>query len=191
LTRELCRLDPLELVRAAVEGGVDCVQLREKDMSTSERYHWGATLLELCTELKVPLIINDDVEVAAALDAQGVHLGQDDLPILEARKLLRPGQWIGWSSHDLEQLDSAADLGADYAGFGPVHPTDTKGYRQGLGDQAIIQALLFARLPVVAIGGIRPQNVGRIPAAFGLAVSAAICAAEDPRTVAAALAAPR
>jgi thiamine-phosphate pyrophosphorylase len=184
LTRSLCQADPLDVVRSAVEGGVDCVQLREKEMSTAERYHWGATLADLCHELKVPLIINDDVEVALALSAAGVHLGQDDMPVLEARKLFGPDRWIGCSTHDLEQLDTAADFGADYAGFGPINPTGTKGYSRGLGDQALLQALLFARIPILAIGGIRPGNVARIPAQVGLAVSSAICAADDPRLVA-------
>jgi thiamine-phosphate pyrophosphorylase len=184
LTRSLCRADPLEVVRLAVEGGVDCVQMREKEMSTAQRYHWGATLADLCRELQVPLIINDDVEVAMALGTEGVHLGQHDMPVLEARKLLGPDRWIGCSTHDLEQLDTAADFGADYAGFGPINPTGTKGYSRGLGDQALLQALLFARIPILAIGGIRPGNVARIPAQVGLAVSSAICAADDPRLVA-------
>lgn len=187
LTRSLCRLDPLEVVRLAVAGGVDCVQLREKEMSTAERYAWGGQLLDLCLELRVPLIINDDVEVAAALGAAGVHLGQDDLPVAEARKLLTDPQWVGLSTHSLEQLDEAADQGADYAGFGPIHATGTKGYTQGLGAESLLGALIHARVPVLAIGGITPANAQLIPEQAGIAVSSAVCASEAPREIAAAL----
>jgi len=187
LTRELCANDPLTVLREAVAGGVDCVQLREKDMSTSERHAWGTELLEHCAKLRVPLIINDDIEVAAAIGARGVHLGQDDFPVHEARKLLRPGQWLGLSTHSVEQLDEAGDLGVDYAGFGPIHATSTKGYRTGLGAEALLGAMIYARVPVIAIGGIRPSNCMELPSHAGLAVSSVICTADDPRAVAQAL----
>jgi len=187
LTRDLCRLDPLEVVREAVAGGVDCVQLREKELGTATRHAWGLQLMEQCLELRVPLVVNDDVEVAAALGARGVHLGQDDMPVQEARSLLRPEQWIGLSTHSLDQLDEAADLGVDYAGYGPIYPTGTKGYEHGLGPESVLRVLLHARVPVVAIGGITPARAGRIPEQAALAVSSVICAAESPREVAAAL----
>lgn len=187
LSRDLCRLDPLVVVREAVAGGVDCVQLREKELSSAARHAWGVQLMEVCLELRVPLIVNDDVEVAAALGARGVHLGQDDLPVHEARKLLQPGQWIGLSTHSLEQLDAAADQGVDYAGYGPIYATETKGYAYGLGPESVLNVLLHARVPVVAIGGITPANAGRIPEQAALAVSSVICAAESPRELAAAL----
>ena len=187
LTRDLCRIDPLAVVREAVAGGVDCVQLREKEIGTAGRHAWGLQLMDLCLELRVPLIVNDDVEVAAAIGARGVHLGQDDLPVHEARKLLKPEQWIGLSTHNLEQLDAAADQGVDYAGYGPIYPTGTKGYEYGLGPESVLNVLLHARVPVVAIGGIDTANAGRIPEQAALAVSSVICAAESPREVAAAL----
>ncbi len=186
LTRALCRLDPLQVVEQAVRGGVDCVQLREKEMSRAERYAWGEELLQRCRRLEVPLIINDDLDVALALEAHGVHLGQDDLPPQAVRELLPSDRWIGWSTHNLQQLDDAADLGVDYAGYGPVYATATKGYASGLGVDALWQAAVLARVPLVAIGGIRPQNVGTFPPGIGVAVSSALCAAEDPAAVAAA-----
>lgn len=187
LTRSLCKNDPLQVVRDAVAGGVDCVQLREKEMGSAARHAWGVQLLDTCLELRVPLIINDDVEVAAAIGARGVHLGQDDLPVAEARKLLKPDQWVGLSTHSLDQLDAAADQGVDYAGYGPIYPTATKGYASGVGPESLLSVIIHARVPVVAIGGITPANAERIPEQAGLAVSSVICGADRPREVAAAL----
>lgn len=187
LTRELCHLDPLTVVREAVAGGVDAIQLREKEMTTAQRFQWGEALKELCMQLRVPLIINDDAEVAAALHADGLHIGQDDLPVADARRLLQPGQWLGLSTHSLEQLDDAADMAVDYAGFGPVFPTPTKGYENGLGPESLLGAVIHSRVPLLAIGGITPSNAALIPERAGLAVSSAVCAADSPREVAAAL----
>jgi thiamine-phosphate pyrophosphorylase len=187
LTRSLCKKDPLQVVREAVAGGVDCVQLREKEMSSAARHAWGLQLLDTCLELRVPLIVNDDVDVAATIGAAGVHLGQDDLPVHEARKLLRPEQWIGLSTHSLEQIDAAADAGVNYAGYGPIYPSATKGYPAGLGPESLLSVIIHARVPVIAIGGINPTNAERIPEQAGIAVSSAICAADSPREVAAAL----
>jgi len=187
LTRSLCKNDPLQVVRDAVAGGVDCVQMREKEMSTAARHAWGLQLLDTCLELRVPLIINDDVEVAATIGATGVHLGQEDLPVHEARKLLRPEQWIGLSTHSLEQMEAAADQGVNYAGYGPIYPTGTKGYAQGLGPESLLNVIIHARVPIIAIGGITPANAERIPEQAGIAVSSVICAADRPREVAIAL----
>lgn len=187
LTRALCLRPPLEVVRTAVAGGVDCVQLREKETSTAERLAWGRELLPVCREAGALLIVNDDVEVAAALDADGVHVGQDDLPVSDVRRLLPDGKLIGLSTHDVGQLEDAADLGVDYAGYGPVFATGTKGYTQGLGPESLLQALLVARVPLCAIGGITPANCGALPETVALAVSSALCAADEPDAVAAAL----
>lgn len=187
LTRALCRRPPREVARAAIAGGVDCVQLREKEASTAERFAWGQELLPVCREAGALLIVNDDVEVAAALDADGVHVGQDDLPVTDARRLLPDGKLIGLSTHDVEQLEDAADLGVDYAGYGPIFATGTKGYTQGLGPDSLLQAMLVTRVPLCAIGGITPANCGALPDSVALAVSSAICAADEPDAVAATL----
>ncbi len=184
LTRELCSRDPLEVLRESVAGGVDCVQIREKEMNSDQLYLWGCTVRDVCQELNVPLILNDDVEIAAALGVEGVHLGQEDMSVADARAILNEGQWIGISTHDLEQLDAAADSGADYAGFGPVFPTALKADIGCLPADATTQAAVMKRLPVVAIGGISPANMERIPSQLGLAVCTAICAADDPQAVA-------
>ena len=189
LTRELCARPPLVVVERAVAGGVDCVQLREKAMDTRERHAWAVELQELCRRLAVPLVINDDADVALAVGADGLHLGQQDLHPADARSLLGEGPWIGWSTHDLEQLAEAGRVGVDYAGFGPVFPAPTKGYRDGLGPAAVALALEASLVPVVAIGGIDARRAVEIPGGAALAVSSAICGADDPGAAAAAIAA--
>ncbi len=173
-------------------GGADAVQLREKEETPAGRYAWGRRLQALCRRLGVPLIVNDDLEVAVALGAEGLHLGQEDLHPADARLLLGQERWIGWSTHDLEQAEEAAETGADYAGFGPVFATGTKaGAGRPRGPQALLAARAVARVPLLAIGGIRPGNAGLVPRGVGLAVSSALCAAEDPEAVARALCASR
>ncbi len=168
------------MLEAAVQGGVDCVQLREKQGSPDDLYMWGRRLHRECRRLQVPLVVNDLLELALTLDAEGVHLGQEDLHLDDAHRLVGGRMWVGLSTHDLEQLDEAAELKADYAGFGPVFATETKGYEQGLGPEHLAAALAIARVPVTAIGGITPANAWMIPAQAGIAVSSAIGLAEDP-----------
>lgn len=184
LTRELCKLKPIDVLEAAVAGGVDCVQIREKNMSSNELVRWGQEVQQHCRRLNVPLVINDNVEVAWALRADGVHLGQEDMDVETARRLLGAQVWIGLSTHDLEQADEAIEIGATYAGFGPIFATQTKGYTQGLGPEYLAAAMAIARLPLVALGGLSPANIWMIPEQAGIAVSSAICAAEDPQTAA-------
>jgi len=169
----------LVIVREAVVEAVDCVQLREKEMTSAEMFRWGSELKAVTDELSVPLVVNDNVEVAVALEARGVHLGQDDMHVDDARKLLGQDFWIGLSTHDLEQVDEAAELEVDYAGFGPVFATETKGYTQGLGPEFLAAAVAIARVPLVAIGGIQPETLRFIPEQCGVAVSSAICCAPE------------
>lgn len=187
LTRELCRGDPLATLAAAVRGGVDCVQLREKTASDREAFAWGTRVASACQAAGVPLVVNDRVELALALGARGVHLGQEDMHPEDARRILGPGAWIGWSTHDLEQVDEAVEWGVDYAGFGPVFATETKGHKEGLGADHLAAALAIARLPLLAIGGIGPENAWMIPEEAGIAASSAICAAREPEAAARAL----
>lgn len=184
LTRDLCRNDPLQVLRDAVAGGVDSVQLREKEMADDDFLQWAKIVKNECDELRVPLIINDRVEVAAELGAAGVHLGKEDMPLHEARKLLAPGQWIGLTTHSLDELEDAADQGADYVGFGPMFATPLKPNLRPQSADDVTRAVLFARVPVLAIGGITPENVESVPSKFGLAVSSAICAKKDSKMAA-------
>ena len=175
LSKRLCTRDPLSVVRDSVLYGVDCVQLREKEMSSYEMFSWGKTLKNLTDELRIPLIINDNVEVAVALGAQGVHLGQGDMSPIDARSLVGDDFWIGLSTHNLAQVDEAKQLGVDYLGFGPLFSTTTKDYAEGLGVNLLSQALAMSTVPLVAIGGIGPENLSLIPAGCPIAVSSAIC----------------
>ncbi len=183
-TRDLCRNEPLQVLRDAIAGGVDSVQLREKEMNDADFLAWAKIVLDECRQLRVPLIINDRVEIAAQIYAAGVHVGQDDMPVREARKLLAPGQWVGLSTHSIDELEDAADQGADYVGFGPMFTTALKPHLRAQSADDVIRAAMFARVPVLAIGGITPENVDAVPQKFGIAVSAAICAANDSKMAA-------
>ncbi|MDP7062987.1 MAG: thiamine phosphate synthase [Planctomycetota bacterium] len=180
LTRSICALDPLRTIEEAVQGGVDMIQVREKDCSSADLLAWSQKVVGLGNKLGVPVIINDSVEVAIAAKASGVHLGQDDLNVADARKLLGDERLIGLSTHDLEQLDDAALAGADYVGFGPIFPTATKGNSQGIGVEQLIGATVMSRLPMLAIGGITVENAWMLPGKAGIAVSSAICGSEEP-----------
>jgi thiamine-phosphate pyrophosphorylase len=192
LTRSLCRRPPLDVLAESVRGGADLVQLREKECRTSDFAAWTTAALAAARALGVPLVVNDSVEIALACGADGVHLGQDDLEPTDARRLLGPHALIGWSTHDLAQLETAARLrpAVDYVGFGPAFPTGTQGYEKGLGAAQVRAAALRAGalgLPMLAIGGIRADNRAELGADVGIAVSAALCAAADPRVTASAL----
>lgn len=179
LTRDLCVEDPLVHMEAAVGQGVDMIQVREKGMTAAELYEWGGQVLALGRRLRVPVLINDSVEVAHALDADGVHLGQGDLPAHEARAILGENKLIGLSTHDLDQVEQAYNLPVDYLGFGPIFPTATKNYPAGLGPDALVHALTIAPVPVLAIGGIHAENAWKIPQAAGIASSSGICSSTE------------
>jgi len=178
LTQSLCQKDPREVVQHAVDLGVDCVQLREKKMTSAEMFTWGKELKALTDQLRIPLVINDNVEVAQALCARGVHVGQDDMHADDVRKLVGLEMWVGLSTHNLDQVEEAAEFGVDYVGFGPVFATATKGYSQGLGPEYLAAALAIARVPLVAIGGIQEETLRLIPDGCGIAQSSALCGLE-------------
>lgn len=190
--RGLCLGRPLaDVVAQAVAGGVSVVQLREKHASTREFVDLGRALLALLAPLGVPLIINDRLDVALAVGAQGAHLGQGDMPVAEARLLLGPQAVIGLSVETMDQLREAEGLPpglVDYYGLSPIFHTPTKtdagpGWGlAGLG-QARAEVDAGSRLPLVAIGGIGPGNAASVLrcGANGLAVVSAICSAPDPQ----------
>ncbi len=187
-TPELCRAAPPDTLRAALAGGVDLVQWRAIEARPRAEL---VAALEICGDADVPLIVNDDPELAVAVGAAGAHVGQDDMPAAAARAVLGPDRWLGVSTHDVPQIQAAERDGADHLGFGPCFPTATKGYREGQTDEAIAGALVATDLPVFAIGGIDADNVGRL-VALGvrrIAVSRAILAARDPERAARQLAA--
>jgi len=180
LAEEQCRRPWLETARLLLEGGVHAIQLREKGLCDRELLHRARVLLELTRRYSVLLIINDRPDVALLAGADGVHLGQDDLPPREVRRLVGEDLIIGVSTHTPAQA-RAADC-ADYIGVGPVFPTTTRGYEQGGGAALVSAVCRAASVPTVAIGGITPRNA-HVPLGAGaraVAACAALCGAEDP-----------
>ena len=180
----LMRGRPLaDVVAAAVQGGVSCVQLREKQLGTREFLAQALILKALLAPQGIPLVINDRIDIALACGADGVHLGQNDLPADEARKLLPPGVFIGWSVESMEDVQQSAALPVDYLGVSPIFSTPTKTDTKdpwGLEGLAVVRAA--TALPLVAIGGIHASNARAVlrAGADGLAVVSALCAADDP-----------
>jgi len=180
----------VEVVREAVAGGVTCVQLREKDCSTREFLEEALLLKELLRPQGLPLIINDRVDIALAIGADGVHLGQSDLPILHARRLLGPDCLIGISAESLDDALEAEQQGADYIGISPVFSTPTKtDTAPALGLEGLRRIREQVRIPLVGIGGINLSNARQVidAGADGVAVVSAIMSAESPRQTAEAI----
>jgi thiamine-phosphate pyrophosphorylase len=188
ISESACRQDWLTTARLAIEGGADCLQLREKSLSDSELLARARALVDLCRTSNVISIINDRPDIAVLAQAHGVHLGQDDLPAVEARKILGSDRIIGVSTHNIEQARQALLHGADYIGVGPVFPSTTK-------PRPILPGLEYARQAVrelgekihtVAIAGIDAENVDEVLKAGvrAIAVTAAVTRASDPRQAA-------
>lgn len=186
--RSLTRGRPLaSVVEAAVRGGATCVQLREKELDTNEFLEQAVMLARLLGPLGIPLVINDNVEVALACRASGLHLGQGDLSPKEARELLPPDVFIGWSVETAAEVLRSASMPVDYLGVSPVFATPTKtDTKTPWGLAGLRQVRMLTDLPLVAIGGIYSGNAGEVlrAGADGLAVVSAICAADDPAAAA-------
>jgi thiamine-phosphate pyrophosphorylase len=177
----------LDVVRAAIRGGATVVQLREKTTTTREMVELGTALHELTVATGIPLIVNDRVDVALAIDAEGVHLGMDDMPVALARQILGPECIIGASPDTSEGARQAERDGADYLGVGDVYGTPTKGDAgQPIGLEGLVRVVRAVSIPVVAIGGIRPENAGAAieAGAAGVAVISAVLGAADPAAAA-------
>ena len=187
-TRQGSGRDHVEIARAALVGGAEMIQLRDKTGSLRELLPQACAIRLLCRSHGALLIVNDRLDLALAAEADGVHLGQEDLPAAQARGLLGPGRILGVSTHSLAQAQAAQATGADYIGFGPIFATGTKntGYTpRGLeGLRAIRQAVC---LPILAIGGITLENVTAVIAAGATApaVISAVVAAPDVAAAAA------
>ena len=173
------------MVRAACEGGADVLQFRDKWITGKERYRVAARLRRICRDFGVLFIVNDALEVALAVEADGVHLGQDDLPVAEAKKLMHPmgvkNFLVGCSTHSLEQARQAEREDADYIAIGPVYATPTKPTYNPVGLELIRAVTREVKVPHVAIGGIDATNVGQVLAAGAerVAVVRAVCGQED------------
>jgi thiamine-phosphate pyrophosphorylase len=158
---DLSGLSHVTQVARLLEGGASLIQLRDKHSAPKKFLQQAEDALIVARENNVRLVINDRVDVAMALGADGVHLGQSDFPAEVARRLLKPGSIIGVSTHDLNQLELAANLPVDYIAFGPIFETDTKrDHEKVVGLDALRAARAIAGdLPLVAIGGITRHNV--------------------------------
>lgn len=172
-----------EVVRASIRGGAGVVQYRDKHSSTRVLVERAALLRAICREAGACFLINDRIDVALAVDADGVHLGQDDMPLRLARKILGPNRCIGVTVHNLEELKRAEADGADYLSAAPVFATATKpDHQQPLGFEGVKRLALAARKPLVAIGGIDLTNAAGVisSGARGVCVVSAVMAAVDP-----------
>jgi thiamine-phosphate pyrophosphorylase len=182
--RDLCGGRPLdEIVLAALRGGAACVQLREKNLPTRSFVEEARSIKSLLAPFKVPLIINDRIDVALAVEAEGVHIGQEDMPYPLARRILGSRVIIGLSVETWDDVELAEQWDVDYLGVSPVFETPTKTDTRGTwGLEGIARIRAYSRHPLIAIGGLNATNAGAAmqAGADGIAVVSAICAAPDP-----------
>ena len=177
----------LEIVSAAVHGGATVVQLREKDCSTRDFIEQALTIKKFLNAGRIPLIINDRVDVAQAVKADGVHLGQTDMPLETAKKILGDSMIIGISAESLQDAIEAEKGGADYLGVSPIYATPTKtDTAPALGLKGLREIRKAVKLPLVGIGGLTGKNAADVirNGADGVAVVSAIVAADDPEAAA-------
>jgi thiamine-phosphate pyrophosphorylase len=186
VTDALCKVSLVGTVKEAALGGAQIIQLREKGIDDRTLLARAREVREVTRSTGTLFIINDRPDIARLVDADGVHLGQNDLPIQEARRLLGSDSLIGVSTHNLEQVRHAILEGANYLGVGPTFSSQTKDFDTFAGLDFVKQAFAETSLPAFAIGGIHLDSVAQVRAAGArrIAVSQAICAADDPRAVA-------
>ena len=191
VTQALCKRPWHEVVSGAIDGGADAIQVREKSMSARELVAHVRAVRAIAAARGVATIVNDRVDVALAADAEGVHLGTDDLSLRDARRIAGASLIIGASTHSLEEARAAVASGADYCGLGSMYASSLKPHlapRHQHDGEAYLQAFLaeFPHIPHLAIGGIAPGRVASLARAGcrGVAVSTALCSADDPAQVA-------
>jgi thiamine-phosphate pyrophosphorylase len=181
-----CRASLSGTIHEAAAGGAQIIQLREKNLDDRTLLERASAVRDWTRKLGVLFILNDRPDIARLADADGVHLGQEDVPIRAARRILGPDALIGISTHNIAQVRQAVLEGANYIGIGPTFPSDTKKFDAYPGLDFIRQASAETSLPAFAIGGITLENLPEVIAAGArrVAVSAAICQADDPGQVA-------
>ena len=173
-----------EQVKEALENGVTCVQLREKELNESDFLKEAKQISTLCKEYKVPFIVNDNVNIAIACKADGIHIGQEDMELTNVRKLVGEDMIIGVSAHTVEEAIKAQEGGADYIGIGAVFATSTKTDVDVLSFETLKSICEAVDIPTVAIGGIKKDNICKLKGSGidGVAVVSAIFAAKDIAT---------
>lgn len=179
--RDLC-----ECVEKAILGGVSLVQLREKDLCSKDFYETAQNIKKITDQYKVPFIINDRLDIALAVDADGLHIGQEDLPLPVARRLLGPDKIIGVSASNLSEALAAEQAGADYLGVGAIFATPTKKDADSVSLSQLEQVKAGVSIPVVGIGGINETNAGSVicTGVDGISVVSAILGKDDIRQAA-------
>lgn len=199
--RKICKQPLIDTVRFAIKGGVDTVQLREKDLSSNELFKLASDLKEITTELNAGLIINDRPDIMLAVGADGTHIGKRSMPIKEVRKIIGDKKLIGFSAHNLQEAEHAQNEGADYISISPVFATSSKkginvNQKQAqleqaqleqvqpepIGPEAIKKIKKTVHCPVIALGGINEDNIDKVleNGADGVAVVSSILLAPDP-----------
>ena len=170
-----------ETVRLVINGGADAIQLREKTISDSDFISLAGEVREITTRSGTLLIINDRVHIAREINADGVHLGQQDMSILEARDIIGNEKIIGVSTHSIIQAKQAQKDGADYIAIGPIYPTRTKGYESSIGIKVIQEISREVNIPIFAIGAITLENLDEVlkAGASRVAVCSAIISSKD------------
>jgi thiamine-phosphate pyrophosphorylase len=189
ITADLCRKDWLQTASDAIAGGADCLQLREKRLDDGELLDRAKALSDLCHEHNVLFVMNDRPDIAVLARADGVHVGQEDLPVQAVRKIVGPELLVGLSTHSLDQARAAVQQNPDYVGVGPMFESSTKIQSVHAGPDILKQVLGEIYLPHVAIGGISSENVNQLTAVGcrTVAVCQSIIGAADPRAAAAAI----
>jgi len=186
--RKVCGKKLTDIIEQAIEGGVGTVQLREKDLSTGDLYSLAKEIREITERKGANLIINDRVDIATAVDADGVHLGWQSLEIDIVRRMIGRDKIIGFSAHSLEEAERAESSGADYVSISPIFDTVNKDYFiKPLGVGAIGRVKEQINIPVIALGGINESNVSSVieNGADGIAVISAILLSDSPEQTAA------
>lgn len=173
----------LKTIEEAIKGGVSVVQIREKTADTLDFYNLALKVKKITDQYNVPLIINDRVDVALAIDADGVHVGQSDMPCDVTRKLVGPDKIVGVSAATIDEAKKAENDGADYIGTGAVFPTATKDDAPKITKKDLKEVVDSINIPVVAIGGINLENASELKdtGIKGLSVVSAIMSSEDPK----------
>lgn len=182
-----CIKDPRETLTEAIKGGVTLFQFREKGagaLTGDAKRTLARELQIICKEHDIPFIVNDDLDLAVELEADGVHIGQEDAPADFVRTIIGPNRILGVSAHTLEEAARAIEQGADYLGIGPIYPTQTKEDAKPAKGMALVKALRneSIHIPIVGIGGIKAENAEHVikEGADGVSLITAISHAEDP-----------
>ena len=173
----------LNIIEEAIKGGTTVVQLREKTASTKEFYDLALRVKEITSRYSVPLLINDRIDIALAVDSEGVHIGQDDMPADIAREIIGEDKILGVSASTVEEAKKAEIDSADYIGSGAVFPTATKDDADSVSKDELKEIVDSIDIPVVAIGGITVENASTLKSSgiAGFSVVSAIMSAEDPK----------